>query len=106
LFSNELFDALPFARLVRRGHDLHEAPEVYDRYFASHGIELEDGQFADVSLDWGGLYREIASFSEHALIISFDYGYRARQLFHPRVRRFGTAAAYSPHRVTPDLLPN
>ena len=119
LFSNELFDALPFARLVMRGRELHElwidpnfdwveheAPEVYDDYFASHGITLEDGQFADVSLDWGGLYREIASFSEHALIVSFDYGYRARQLFHPRVRRFGTAASYTQHRVTRDLLAN
>src|ERR1041385_7408843 len=73
-FSNELFDALPFARLVKRGHELHElwvdanlewveheAPEVYEDYCASHGIELEDGQFADVSLDWRNLYREIAS---------------------------------------------
>jgi SAM-dependent MidA family methyltransferase len=119
LFSNELFDALPFARLVMRGRELHElwidpnfdwveheAPEVYDDYFASHGITLEDGQFADVSLDWSGLYRDIALFSEHALIVSFDYGYRARQLFHPRVRRFGTAASYSHHRVTRDLLAN
>ncbi len=119
LFSNELFDALPFARLVMRGRELHElwvdpnldwveheAPAVYDDYFASHGITLEDGQFADVALDWGGLYREIASFSEHALIISFDYGYRARQLFHPRIRRFGTAASYAQQRVTRDLLAN
>jgi SAM-dependent MidA family methyltransferase len=119
LFSNELFDALPFARLVMRGRELHElwvdanldwvereAPEAYDDYFASHGITLEDGQFADVSLDWRGLYREIASFSEHALIVSFDYGYRARQLFHSRIRRFGTAASYTQQRVTRDLLAN
>ena len=119
LFSNELFDALPFARLVMRGRELHElwvdadfewieheAPEVYDDYFTSHGIALEDGQFADVSLDWGGLYRDIASFSERALIVSFDYGYRARQLFHPRARRFGTAASYAQQRVTRDLLAN
>jgi len=119
LFSNVLFDALPFARLVMRGHELHElwvdanldwveheAPAVYDDYFASHGITLEDGQFADVSVDWANLYREIASFSEHALIVTFDYGYRARQLFHSRVRRFGTAASYAQHRVTRDLLAN
>lgn len=119
LFSNELFDALPFARLVRRGRELHElwidanfewveheAPEAYDDYFASHGIELEDGQFADISLDWAALYREIAALSAHALIVTFDYGYRGRQLFHPRVRRFGTAASYAQHRVTRDLLAN
>jgi SAM-dependent MidA family methyltransferase len=119
LFSNELFDAIPFARLVMRGRELHElwidsnfewveheAPEMYDDYFASHGITLEDGQFADVTIEWGALYRELASFSEHALIVTFDYGYRARQLFHSRVRRFGTAASYSHHRVTRDLLAN
>lgn len=119
LFSNELFDAIPFARLVMRGRELHElwidsnfewveheAPEMYDDYFASNGIALEDGQFADVTIEWGALYREIASFSQHALIVTFDYGYRARQLFHSRVRRFGTAASYSHHRVTRDLLAN
>jgi len=119
LFSNELFDAIPFARLVMRGRELHElwvnseldwieheAPEGYDDYFASHGITLEDGQFADVALDWEPFYRDIASFSEHALIVTLDYGYRARQLFHPRVRRFGTAASYTRQRVTRDLLTN
>ncbi|HJW94006.1 MAG TPA: SAM-dependent methyltransferase [Thermoanaerobaculia bacterium] len=118
-FSNELFDALPFARLVKRRDELHElwvdanldwteheAPAVYGDYFASHGIELEDGQFADVSLDWANLYREIVSYSEQALIVTFDYGYRARQLFHPRIRRFGTAASYAKQRVTRDLLAN
>ncbi len=122
LFSNELFDALPFSRLVMRPDGLHElwvhetdegldwrereAAEVYDDYFASHGITLEEGQFADVSLDWAAMYRDIASFSPQALIVTFDYGYRAKQLFHPRARRFGTAAAYSQQRVSRDLLAN
>jgi SAM-dependent MidA family methyltransferase len=119
LFSNELFDAIPFARLVKRGDDLHElyvdstfewnereAPEMYDDYFASHGVALEDGQFADVSLDWGGLYGEMAVFLRRGLIVTFDYGFPARQLFHPRIRRFGTAASYSRQRVTRDLLAN
>jgi len=122
LFSNELFDALPFSRLVMRRdglHELwvhetedgldwseHEAPELYDDYFASHDVTLDEGQFADVSLDWAAFYRELASFSEHCLIVTFDYGYRAKQLFHPRARRFGTAAAYSQQRVSRDLLAN
>ncbi len=122
LFSNELFDALPFSRLVMRPdglHELwvheteegldwseHEAPEIYDDYFASHGVTLEEGQFADVSLDWSGMYRDLAAFSTEALIVTFDYGYRAKQLFHPRARRFGTAAAYSHQRVSRDLLAN
>jgi SAM-dependent MidA family methyltransferase len=118
-FSNELFDAIPFTRLVMRGGELHElyvgrdlewteheAPEAYDDYFASHGIELQDGQFADVSLDWGALYGEIASLVRRGIIVTFDYGFRARQLFDPRIRRFGTAASYTQQRVTRDLLAN
>ncbi|MCU1350140.1 MAG: hypothetical protein JWO56_3170, partial [Acidobacteria bacterium] len=72
VFANELFDAQPFARLVQRGEELHElwvterdgvldwseheAEFAYVDYFATRGIELLDGQFADISLEWGALY--------------------------------------------------
>ena len=119
IISNELFDAFPFARLVQRGEHLHElwvndrldwteheAPLIYEDYFAARNIELEDGQFADVSLEWESTYGEICDVVERGLIVTFDYGYPQSQLFHPRARRFGTAAAYSQHRVTRDLLAN
>ena len=120
VFANELFDAFPFARLVQRDEHLHElwvterdgqldwteheAPGPYEDYFAERGIELDDGQFVDVSLEWGESYREICSFVKRGLIVTFDYGYPQEQLFHSRVRRFGTAAAYRAQRVTRDLL--
>ncbi|HEY2323247.1 MAG TPA: SAM-dependent methyltransferase [Thermoanaerobaculia bacterium] len=117
ILSNELFDALPFARLVKRGDDLHElwvdenfewteheAEPRYGDYFASRGIELADGQFADVSLEWEALYADIARIVDRGLIVTFDYGYPEEKLFHSRARRFGTAAAYSQQRVTRDLL--
>jgi SAM-dependent MidA family methyltransferase len=122
LLSNELFDAIPFARLVQRGehvHELwvaerdgvldwteHEAPPMYEDYFASHGVELAEGQFADVSLEWEAMYADIARYLQRGLIVTFDYGFRAPQLFDRRIRRFGTAAAYSGQRVTRDLLAN
>src|ERR1051326_6634863 len=119
ILSNELFDAFPFARLVQRGEHLHElwvteelewteheAPLAYEDYFAARNIELEDGQFADVSLDWETTYGEICDVVERGVIVTFDYGYPQSQLFHPRARRFGTAAAYSQQRVTRDLLAN
>ncbi len=120
ILSNELFDALPFTRLVQRGEHLHElwvtdedgeltwreheAAPVYDDYFAERGIELQDGQFADISLDWGALYGDLTKHVERGLIVTFDYGFPERQLFHPRIRRFGTAASYSQQRVSRDLL--
>lgn len=120
LICNELFDAQPFARLVMRGGELHElwvteregwldwserkAGGEYAGYFASRGISLEEGQFADVSLAWASLYGELCRFVTRGLIVTFDYGYAEQQLFSGRVRRFGTAAAYSGHRVSRDLL--
>lgn len=122
IISNELFDAQPFARLVRRGEELHElwvterdgqldwseheAESAYADYFATRGIELLDGQFADISLEWSALYDDLARLVERGLIVTFDYGFPQKQLFDPRIRRFGTAAAYSRQRVTRDLLAN
>lgn len=122
VIANELFDALPFARLVQRGEHLHElwvterdgeldwteheAPSEFETYFHERGIELEDGQFADVSLDWATEYGRAVDFVTNGLIVTFDYGYPSAQLFHPRARRYGTAASYSQQRVTRDLLKN
>jgi SAM-dependent MidA family methyltransferase len=120
--SNELFDALPFARLVQRGEQLHElwvterdgaldwseheADARYEEYFAERGIRLDDGQFADVSLEWSALYDDICRFVPRGLIVTFDYGLPQSKLFRGRMRRFGTAAAYAKQRVSRDLLIN
>jgi len=122
IISNELFDALPFARLVQRGEHLHElwvterdealdwseheADARYEEYFAERGIQLDDGQFADVSLEWSALYDDICRFVPRGLIVTFDYGLPQSKLFRGRMRRFGTAAAYAKQRVSRDLLIN
>jgi SAM-dependent MidA family methyltransferase len=120
IFSSELYDAIPFARLVRRGEHLHEldvierdgvldwseheATAAYEDYFAERGIKLAEGQFADVAPEWEAFHEDVARFVTRGLIVTLDYGYTAQKLFHPRARRFGTAAAYSGHRVHRDLL--
>jgi len=122
IFSNELYDAFPFARLVQREEHLHElwvtetesgldwvereAPAPYENYFAERGIALAEGQFVDLSLEWEAFHREVVDRFEHALFVTFDYGHPAEKLFSSRLRRFGTAAAYAGHRVTRDLLAN
>ena len=118
--ANELFDALPFGRLVMRPGALHElyvhesagklewtehpANPRYGQYLAERSIVLEEGQFADVSLEWCDLYEEIASGTPSGLIVTFDYGLREEKLFRSRMRRYGTAAAYRGQRVSRDLL--
>lgn len=122
ILTNELFDALPYARLVQRGEHLHElwvrekdgaldwseheAESAYDDYFAARNIVLDDGQFADIALEWEAFYGDLCDFVTRGLIVTFDYGFRERQLFDKRIRRFGTAASYTQQRVTRDLLSN
>jgi SAM-dependent MidA family methyltransferase len=120
IFSSELYDAIPFTRLVQRGEHLHElyvaeregtldwteheASPLYDDYFAARGVELAEGQFADVALEWEAFHEDVVRFVTRGLIVTLDYGFPAKKLFHPRARRFGTAAAYSRQRVHRDLL--
>ena len=120
LISNELFDAFPWARVVQRQDGLHElwvrsggeglewterdAPPEYAQYFADRNVKLEIGQFADISLEWGSYYRELCDRMVRGLIVTFDYGFLTERLFDIRIRRFGTAAAFSGHHVHRDLL--
>lgn len=120
IFSSEVYDAIPFARLVQRGEHLHElwvaeregvldwseqeAPAAYDDYFAARGVVLAEGQFADVALEWEAFHEDVARFVSRGLVVTLEYGFTAQKLFHPRARRFGTAAAYSGQRVHRDLL--
>jgi SAM-dependent MidA family methyltransferase len=122
VLSNELYDAIPFARLVMRGEHLHElyvseregvldwseheAPAEYEEYFAARSVTLAPGQFADIALEWERLHTDVCNRTERGLVVTFDYGYPESKLFHSRARRFGTAAAYAGHRVTRDLLTN
>ena len=120
--ANELFDALPFGRLVMRTGGLqelyvreqagaiewteHPAGPRYESYLAERSIALEAGQFADISLDWSEQYDCLAAGTSAGLIVTFDYGMRGDKLFRSRMRRYGTAAAYRGHRVSRDLLLN
>jgi SAM-dependent MidA family methyltransferase len=118
--SNELFDAIPYSRVVRRDDGLRElgvtlagdrldwcekpAPRELDEYFARLGVELRVGQFADVTPEWGRAYREICDRIGRGLVVTFDYGFPSKQLFDPRIRMYGTAAAYRGHEVHRDLF--
>jgi SAM-dependent MidA family methyltransferase len=120
IISNELFDAFPFSRYVQRDEHLHElwvterdgeldwkeyeAPAPSEDYFAARSLDLPDGHFADISTEWEAYYSDLCRHFERGLIVTFDYGYPEDRLF--RFRRFGTAAAYSNHQVTRDLLAN
>ena len=120
ILCNELFDALPVTRLTVREGVLREAMvrlrdgelEWSDRpasaehavYLSSRGIDLVEGQTADVSPGWSQMYARVCNMVRRGLIVTFDYGFEQKRLFDRRVRMQGTAAAYRAHGVHRDLL--
>jgi SAM-dependent MidA family methyltransferase len=118
IFSYELFDALPFHRLieradgsvgelwVERGEDGGFAwcegelsdPALLD-LLRDPDVELQPGQVADLAPGWAPLYGELARKLGRGLLVTCDYGYERERLLDPRVRMHGTLACHSRHRL-------
>ena len=110
IFSNELFDALPVARVRGSAEGLEElrvdaasggfrwksfsASEDLRRHLAGFGVALEPGQTAEVSLEAGPLQGALARALVHGLLVTFDYGHRTSVLYHPEARRKGTLSVH------------
>ena len=120
IISNELLDAMPVHRVVRRGGALKEIyvgledegfTEIIDEPSTSRlqqrlenlGVSLEEGQEAEVNLlleDW---MRNVAIALDHGYVISIDYGYPAAELYSP-VRTRGTLICYYRHTTNRNPL--
>ena len=118
IFSYELFDALPFHRLIGRTHgsvgelwvDLDEEdafvwregevsnPALLD-LLRNPDVPLQPGQVADLSPAWEPLYRELARRLGRGLLVTCDYGFERERLLDPRIRFNGTLACYTRQRV-------
>ena len=120
VFSYELFDALPVHRLIGRPSGLPgellvgHGPDggftwvegKLSRASLVHLLPaepaLETGQIADLSPEWAPLYQRLAARLGRGLVITCDYGFEARRLLDPRIRRRGTLACYRRQRVHRD----
>jgi len=110
VLSNEFFDALPLHRVVRRDGELREiyvahrdgrffdapgplsTPEIAS-YFARAGALPGEGCAAEVNLDAVAWMERIAGALERGYVLTFDYGYEARDLYAPW-RRDGTLLCF------------
>jgi SAM-dependent MidA family methyltransferase len=119
VIANEVLDALPTHRLVKRGDSLREvlvgsdggmfvdveaepsSPDLAERLVAD-GVSLVDGQRAEVCLELEGWVAGVASGMERGVVLVIDYGYPATELYDPSRRREGTLRAYLRHRVHDD----
>jgi SAM-dependent MidA family methyltransferase len=120
IFSNELFDALPAARVMGSEKGLRElrvgfqdtrfswmeapAGEELRRHLESQGIALAPGQKGEVALGAEALQRRLARSLARGWLVAFDYGHPARILYHPFARPEGTLAVHSGGRRGGDPL--
>ncbi len=120
VIANELLDALPVHRVRQRGTTLREIAVGLDedeafvdveiepstpalmRRLSTEGIELVDGQTAEICLDLDAWVADAAAGLARGLLVLIDYGMPATELYDPVRRRDGTLRAYVRHQVHDD----
>lgn len=119
LFSNELFDAQPFYRVVRRdgvwrecgvevrdGHAVEILLEDFSEPVAAFAEKFpdvaKDGCRMDLPLEAEQLMRDIVSNRDVRAVIAFDYGLDWADVLYRRPA--GTARAYRRHELVENLL--
>lgn len=120
VLANEVLDALPVHRVRRRDDALRvlavdvgpdgsfveveiepTTPALVDR-LADEGIDLVDGQTAEVCLALDAWIADAAAPLRRGLLLLIDYGAPAADLYDPVRRRDGTLRAYVRHQVHAD----
>ena len=122
IFSNELFDAFPVHRATVREGQLREfyvgvngkedfewtmGPPSTTRlaeYFEQQGIQLAEGQIAEVNLEIEEWFRQSGGKLRNGYLISVDYGAGANELYGSPERRGGTLRAFRVHQFADDVL--
>jgi SAM-dependent MidA family methyltransferase len=121
-FANELLDAFPVHRVVRRGDALLEQYVDVDaggafawatgplstprllQFCDDHSIQLAEGQTIEINLRVDDWLAQVASKLERGFVITVDYGAEVDELYDPRLRPNGSLRGFSRHAFVEDLL--
>lgn len=122
IFSNELLDAFPVHRVRVRGGRLRELCVGVDEkgefhwvdceprnpriaaYFKRAGVQLKEGQTAEVNLGAEDWMARAAAALKSGFVVSVDYGAERDELLSAPQRRAGTLRAFHRHRMVQDPL--
>jgi SAM-dependent MidA family methyltransferase len=118
VLANEFLDALPVHRIECQDGRIQEryvvwrdgwfaeepgppsTPEI-ERYLVDGGIELAEGQRAEINLGLAEWMAEVARRLKHGYVIVIDYGYPAEKLYGLDYHE-GTLRTYSQHAAGDD----
>ena len=115
ILTNELLDAFPVHRLVGAEGGMKEIyvgeqdgcfREIHaslsdhriSAYYAAVGIQLADGQEAEINLQAAQWLEEMGSLIRRGFLMTIDYGCLAPELYNPWRRR-GTLRCFSRHQL-------
>jgi SAM-dependent MidA family methyltransferase len=118
VLANELVDALPVHRVVRRRDGLAElyvtwsdgwfrhvegkpSSRALSDHLAGADVSLADGQVAEVSLTAAAWVGDAVRDLTRGQLLVIDYGMEARELYAPK-RAAGTLVTYAGHRAGDD----
>jgi SAM-dependent MidA family methyltransferase len=125
VFSNELLDAFPVHRIISHEGHLRELYVKVDeegnfswivdapgaglalrstQYFQEFGVQLCEGQVAEVNLDIEEWLRKVADRLRKGYVVTVDYGAAADELHSPEAHRHGTLRGFQRHQFVDDLL--
>jgi SAM-dependent MidA family methyltransferase len=118
--ASELYDAMPVHLVERTAAGLLELTVVgagaglrwgkrpagadLEGYFSRHGVELEEGQAAEINPVAETAHRRLLETCGEGVALVLDYGYEARRLYDPRGRRHGSLVSYREHEVGREVL--
>ena len=123
VFSNELLDAFPVHRLIKRNGELKElyvdvdrqdrfnwivgplsSPRLSEMYF-ENGVEIVDEQMIELSPGIDEWLKLVSKKLRRGYLITVDYGAEASELYGKPDRMEGTLRAFSRHKFA-ELLEN
>lgn len=121
VFSNEVLDAFPVHRVIKRDGNLRELCVALNQnsdfvwvqcdleksvaeYCERAGINLSEGQIAEINLDAEQFVARAAGLLDRGYVVTVDYGAERNDLLGDPNRHQGTLRSFRRHQLIDDVL--
>ena len=121
-FSNELLDAFPVHRVVKKDGKLSEfyvnvaadgkfewsvgrlSTTRLSDFIEAYSVQLREGQIVEINLEIDDWLAQVSKKLKNGFVITVDYGAEATELYDPTLRPDGSLRAFSGHGFVEDML--
>lgn len=120
VFSNEVIDAFPVHRIIKRHEGLRElfvgldegnfvwvegdSEKNVTKYCERAGLKLSEGQIVEVNLDAERFITRAAGLLNRGYVVTVDYGAERNDLLGSPNRHQGTLRAFRQHQLIDDVM--